>query len=113
MKILRLTRHAATDEQLTELRRIYGDQAEVSEVSETVPDAGRVKELVAEHGADVLEAVLPLPLLADVVHPKFGVQIPVIRAVTNRVIGEDGQKATFVFSHYEGIKEVKIVVERL
>lgn len=111
MRVLRLTRHTASPEQLTELARIYGD-IEVAEVSETVPDAARVKELVAEHCVDVLEAVLPLPLLAQCVDPRNGVGIPVIRAAMSRALDDSGN-ATFTFSHYEKVNRVVVETERL
>ena len=113
MKVLRLTRHPATPEQLAELQRLYGPNAEVVEHSETVPNAGRVAELVTEYGADVLETVLPIALLADVLSLRSSVKVPVIRAITNRVLETDGQKAAFVFSHYERYIKVEIVTERL
>ena len=113
MKVLRLTRHGATPEQLDELRRIFGDDCVVTEVSETVPDAARVTAICAEYGADVLEAVLPLPLMAEVVNPRTGVGIPVIRAITNRMLDASGEKAIFAFSHYEKVIKVEVVTERL
>lgn len=112
MRILRLTRHSATTEQLAELLRIFGSDVDIVEHDETVSGAPRVSELVRETAADVLEAVLPLPILAEVVGPR-GVGIPVIRAVTRREIGEDGTKAIFVFAHYERVLKVEIVTERL
>lgn len=110
-KILRLTRHAAEPVQIAELRRIYGADSEIVEISETVPNVDRIRELVVEHGATVLEAVLPLPLMADAVGPR-GVKIPVIRAITKRVLAPDGS-ATFPFQHYEKVLKVEVVTERL
>ena len=111
MKILRLTRHPMVPEQKTELARIFGD-TEIVEVDERVPDVERVKQLVADHGADVLDAILPLKLIADLTHPKSGFSTPVIRAVTRR---EElaGAEPLFHFSHYEKYIRVEIVVERL
>ena len=116
MKILRLTRHTATPEQISELARIYGrpeSPVEIVEVSETVPDAGRVKELVREHRAVVLEAVLPMSILADLTNHKSGIEIPIIRAITKRELREDGTKTEFIFSHYEKVIRVEVLTERL
>jgi len=110
-KILRLTRHAVSEKQLADLRRIFGE-VEIVEVSETVPNAERVRELLEEAEAEVLEAVLPLPLLAEVLNPRLGITVPVIRAVMNREVGKDGS-ATFEFSHYEKILKVLIETECL
>ena len=112
MKILRLTRHKIESGQLAELQRLYGADCEVLEVSETVPNAARVSEIVREQCADVLEAVLPLPLMAEVVGPR-GCGIPVIRAITRREFAEDGVKVHFTFSHYEKVLKVEVVTERL
>lgn len=79
MKILRLTRHAAVPQQVVDLQRIYGTDVEIIEVSETVPHAARVIELAQEHSADVIEAVLPFPILADLLK---STSVPVIRAIT-------------------------------
>ncbi len=112
MKVLRLTRHAIVPEQLAELQRLYGADCEILEISETVPNSARVTEMVRAHNADVVEAVLPFQLLAEVVGPD-GCGIPVIRAITRRVFAEDGVKVHFVFSHYEKVLKVEVVTERL
>jgi len=111
MRILRLTRHKALPEQMAELARIFGADIEIVEISETVPNATRVVEIVTEHSADVLEAVLPLNILADAVGSR-GVTIPVIRAITKREIVE-GTKTAFTFSHYERVVRVEVQTERL
>ncbi len=111
-KIIRLTRHPASEEQLVELRRIFGSESEIVEISETVPGSARVRELVEEHSASVLEAVLPLPILAEVINPRTGVTIPVIRAVMNRELKEDSN-AVFTFSHYEKVLKIEVQTERL
>lgn len=112
MRILRLTRHPAERAQLLQLRRIYGENTEVVDVSETVSGVDRIKELIEEHKADVLEAVLPLPILAQCVDSRNGVNIPVIRASMSREQGADGS-VVFRFSHYERVVKVTIETERL
>jgi hypothetical protein len=109
--VLRLTRHEPEASQLAELQRLYGSDARIVTVSQTVANAAEVKALVADHAADVLEAVLPLPILAEVVSPR-GVQVPVIRAVMNRQVNGDGS-ATFTFDHYEKVVKVEVQTERL
>ena len=117
MKIVRLTRHEAGPEQISELCRIFGQEAEIAMVSETLPSDG--KQAVARfdqlsEGADVVEAVLPINLLEAVLKfsafsKKGGV---VIRAITERKLDEAGQ-ATFAFDHYEKIVKVEVITERL
>jgi len=116
-KIVRLTRHEASEEQSAELRRIFGEGTEIKMVSETLPRSpreavSRFDELAAE--ADIVEVVLPPNILEAVL--KFSTFCrrggQVVRAVMERELQEGGS-ATFTFSHYERIVEVKIVTERL
>lgn len=112
MRILRLTRHEASSEQLAELRRVYGADSEIIQIFETVPNAQRVREMVGEAQADVLEAVLPMTLIAELTDPRSGVKFPVIRAITRRELIADGS-AIFHFDHYEKVVKVEVVTERL
>ena len=102
MKIVRLTRHEAGPEQISELRRIFGQEAEIAMVSETLPSDSheavtRFDQLSG--GADVVEVVLPTNTLEAVLKfsafskKKGGV---VIRAITKREFDKAGQ-ATFIF----------------
>lgn len=112
-----MTRHEAGPEQLAELRRLFGEEAEIVMVSEILSKDS--KEAVAgfdqlSEGADVVEAVLPINLLEAVLNfsafsKRGGV---VIRAITPRIIDGAGQ-ATFPFSHYVKIVKVEIITERL
>jgi hypothetical protein len=118
-EVLRLIRHPADEAQAAALRHgaahLLGcEEAEVGivQVSATVTSVEEVAALVREAGAAALEAVLPLPLMAQVVPllPKEGV--PVLRAITERILGEDGS-ATFRFDHYEVVEDVKVVTRSL
>lgn len=114
MKVLRLTRHPADETQLSALRaaaaRLLGtaeDEIQVETVSATVSTPDEVLELVRQHGAAVLEAVLPVGLLAGVVPLLQKEGVPVIRAVMNRQLGPDGA-ALFSFDHYELVEAVEV-----
>lgn len=107
-KVLRLTRHPAEKSQVAALQAAFGPDVEIVEISATVAGAAEVAELVARHGATVLEAVLPPPLLAEVLNPRNGISVPVIRAVMDRQVGVDGT-AIFTFARYERV--LKVVVE--
>jgi hypothetical protein len=115
-KIVRITRHEADAQQLTELSRIYGE-IDVLSVNESLPgDAKsaviRFDEIVT--GAEVVEAVLPVNLLEAIL--KFSAFAKnggsVIRAVMNRTTDSSGN-ALFTFSHYEKVVKVEVVTERL
>jgi len=116
-KIVRITRHDAEDRQIEDLRRIFGEDAEIVTVSETLPTdprefTRRFDEIAAD--ADVVEAVLPVNLLAVALKysdfARRGGQI--IRAVMNREVDEDGN-VNFTFDHYERVVKVEVVMERL
>ena len=109
-RVLRITRHQASPEQLAELRRIYGSDTEVVEVSETVTFE-RVKQLVVEYQPLVIEAVLPMSLTADLLG-KNGISLPLIRAIMERQLDEKGG-ATFIFKNYVRVVKVEIVTEEL
>lgn len=111
MRVLRLTQHEIQPAQLDALKQAYGPDVEIVTVSKTVADVDDIRQVVAEHGANVLEAVLPLPLIAEAVGPR-GVGIPVIRAVMNRQIGPH-KEVTFTFDHYEVVEKVEVVTRPL
>jgi len=72
-----------------------------------------VLALAEEHGADVIEAVLPPPLLADLTSSRVNTRgIPVIRAQMAREVDAAGN-ATFAFIRYERIIKVEVVAEPL
>jgi hypothetical protein len=110
-KVLRVTRHFTGVHQLVELKRIYGQDVDIVIISETV-DAPRVKDLVEEHAPDAVEAVLPLPLVSELLG-RNGISVPLIRAAMNREVNEETGEVTFTFDHYEVVKSVEVVVERL
>lgn len=131
-KIVRLTRHQAEEVQIEDLRRIFGE-IEVSMVSETMPTdtrqfTARFDAIAGD--ADVVEAVLPINLMeAALRFTAFAKRNgKLVRAMTNRVprLDADGKQVMadkpggapepvfdFVFDHYELVKKVEIVTERL
>jgi len=118
-KVLRLTRHPLGEGQEEALREaahlLTGcppEEVSIVQVRETIEDASQVLALVEEHGAQVLEAVLPLPLLAQVVGPLRERGVPVIRAVMARELTPEGE-ARFTFLGYELIEEVRVVAHPL
>jgi hypothetical protein len=121
MKIIRLTQHAASEEQVTELRRLFGQDIEIEQVSETLPSnpkeaVARFDEIAAN--AKIVEAVLPVNLYESLTKfsnfVKDGGTLMRVQGLDRQV--EDG-KATFVFvpgkSYYEQIVSVEIVTKRL
>lgn len=112
IRVLRITRHAASEEQLAELKRIYGD-IEVIQISENV-DANRVRALVAEHKPQVLEAVLPMNIVAELTSGREPLPCPLIRAVMKRRFTDEAKtNAVFDFDHFERVIKVEVVSEPL
>jgi len=122
IRILRLTRHEAGEEQVAELRRIFGDNSIIVETSETLPNntreaVARFDAIAAE--AEVVEAVLPVNLLESILKfsnfTKNGGTLIRVQGM-KRIVSEDGS-ATFIFepdeSFYEVVRSVEIVTERL
>lgn len=113
-KIVRLTRHVMTAEQADELGRIYPgaviEQLDVTLPTDPVLAVSRFDEIVAN--ADVVEAVLPLPITQAVLnHSRF---VREGGELIKSVMLSDRQGG-FALSHYEKVLEleVKIVSERL
>ena len=115
--VLRLTRHEAGPDQLAALKRavarLMGVQEAdlglaVRQVSVTVLDVTDVVEMVKEAGVDVLEAVLPISILAQALPLLEEMGVPVIRAVMDRELQPDGT-AKFNFRGYERL--IRVIVE--
>jgi len=101
-KVLWLSRHAPTTEQVEKLARILGT-CEITQVSQTVKNGKEVKDLLRENNCEELVAVLPLNILQQVISQ--GIQP--IRAMMLREIREDGN-AEFRFQHFERVLEVTV-----
>ena len=117
MKLIRLTRHETQPTQNAEIKRIWGKDVKVTQVSESLPSDSReaVKRFdeIAQE-ADVVEAVLSINLIEAVLKfsefsKRGGV---IIRAITNRK-QIDPKTVEFIFSHYEKMIEVQTITERL
>ena len=118
-KILWLSRHVMTEDQTTDLKRIYGDDLEINHISSQVTTAQEVVELGQE--CDVLAVVLPMPILSDLVNPRINSK-PVLRARSKRVaIGEElnpannqmEQKYMFQHAGWEKVMKIEVVTELL
>ena len=82
MKILWLSRHTMSTEQVADLKRIYGNDIKVKSADMTVSSWRDVVEAGAD--CDILAVVLPPAILADLTNPRNNSK-PVIRAKANRV----------------------------
>jgi len=117
IRVVRLTRHPLQEGQREALLRaaqeLLGAEAiEVIEEAVTVSSAEEVVALVEQHGAQLLEAVLPIGLLAQVVPALKARGVPVVRSVMERQLTEQGE-AIFTFRGYELVERVEIVTRPL
>lgn len=118
-KILWLSRHNMTEEQVADLNRIYGE-IEVKTFDQSVSGWKDVVEAGAD--CDVLAVVLPPAILADLTNPRNN-QKPVIRAKANRVptgktiinpaTGKEETEYRFEHAGWERVVKIEVVVEAL
>jgi len=113
-----ISRHTMTEDQLADLRRIYGEEIEVEQVNGTFNRAADLSDVISRN--DVIGVVLPINLISDVLRLASGK--PVIRAINRRIptgrtiIGASGApEQEFIFQHggWERIEKVEVVTHLL
>ena len=110
MKVLRISRHEPTPEQLAELKRLYGDDVVIHHVSTVINNEEHLRELVRMFEPNVIEAVLPLWLLALLLN-NVAEGRPVVRPIFHRV--SSGGVAESKFTHYMQIVKLDVVTRKL
>lgn len=117
-RVLWISRHEMTAEQLRDLERVMGAGVELLEHKETVRSVDELSDAI-DH-ADAIAAVLPTELLAKVFARANGK--PVLRSIAGRVptgrtlTTADGRhEQEFAFSHlgWEQVLRVEFVTKRL
>lgn len=118
-RILWLSRHTMTADQLADLTRIYGE-VEIKQYDQSVTGWKDVVEQGED--CDILAVVLPPAILADLTNPRNNTK-PVIRAIANRVptgntivnpaTGKEEQEYRFEHAGWERVVKVVVETERL
>lgn len=118
-KVLWLSRHTMTEEQLSDLNRIYG-KVELITFDQPVSNWKDVLEVGKD--CDVLAVVLPPAILTDLTNPRNN-QKPVIRAKANRVptgktvinsaTGKEEIEYQFQHAGWERVVKIEVIVEDL
>lgn len=116
-KVLWISRHNMTPDQVADLERIYGT-IEVTQVTETVTDI-RGQLGAAIEAADVVAVVLPIGMLPDVL--RLAGNRPVIQAKNDRIPtgnmvernGKLEQEFQFRFAGWFRVRKVEVVLEAL
>lgn len=118
--VLWFSRHNMTDDQINDLKRIFGSDITIHHVPANASSFRDVLE--AGKDDDVLAVVLPPALLADLTNPRNNTK-PVIRAIANRVAtgkqvvnpatGKLEDEFKFVHAGWERVLKIEVVTERL
>jgi len=107
-RILWLSRHEATEDQVKELSEKLGD-IEIIQVSQTVKTAEEVLALKEENECEEMVVVLPINLMAELTTKG----IKPLRAVMIRQLDESGENAQFIHSHFERVCKIYLSTEIL
>ena len=118
--VLWFSRHNMTEDQIDGLKRIFGSDVTIHQVSASATSFRDVLE--AGKDDDVLAVVLPPAMLADLTNPRNNTK-PVIRAIANRVptgkqvvnpaTGKLEDEFKFVHAGWERVLKIEVVTERL
>ena len=118
--VLWFSRHNMTEDQIDDLKRIFGSDVTIHHVSANAASFKDVLE--AGKDDDVLAVVLPPALLADLTNPRNNTK-PVIRAIANRVptgkqvinpaTGKLEDEFKFEHAGWERVLKIEVVTERL
>ena len=96
-RVLWISRHVLTEEQMTGLKRYCRDEIELICRNETVENMEELLPDIEE--ADVIAAVLPIHLLAQLV--KIAGERPVLIAMANRtLVPGTGREPEVQFAHH-------------
>ena len=111
MKILWISRHDMTDEQLTDLHRIYGN-FELQKLDKTIQNVNDILQI----NADVYAVVLPLNILIEL---KENTSADIIQPVSERILSNrvvfnfaNGKyEKEYIFKHMYWQKIIKADIE--
>lgn len=113
-KILWISRHEMTREQIGDLERILGDQFETNMINQTLETISQLSE--EDLKVDLVAAVLPTHLLADL-RKRTG-DTPLIQSVSQRVksgkqitLSDGSQMDEFMFAHLRWEQIVRLDLE--
>lgn len=117
-KILWISRHTMTKEQVNDLKRIFNDDIEVIPYKDTVKSVYELKEPIAD--VDIIAAVLPIGLMGELL--TIAGDKPVLNSVSERRItgktiisanGTEEPEVEFVHMKWQQMLKVKIITKDL
>ena len=108
-KVLWFSRHELNEDQVCDLRRIFGEIT-VSQVNKTINNAYEVQKEISE--SDIIAIVAPIHLQEQFL--KLAGEKPVISCRNKRIIDPtDNTKVNFVFDGWYQIKKIEVITEDL
>ena len=112
-KVLWFSRHKMSEEQLSDLRRIYGSNLVLNQISTTINSAYEIKAEIDSN--DVIAIVAPINLQQQFL--KLAGDKPVIMATSERIVikQDDGSEdnVIFKFKNWQRILRLEMVLETL
>lgn len=112
-KILWVSRHTMTSEQMADLEEVYGE-IQVETLDSTIEDV----KIIAERDADVYAVVLPAEMIAElqkVISPAKEVVVPVsARVKTDRKVynkASDTKETEYIYKHIHWKKIISIEIK--
>ena len=108
-KVLWFSRHIMTEDQMCDLRRIYGE-IEINQINKTINSVYEIEDEITE--ADIVAIVAPIHLQEQFL--KLAGEKPVISCRNKRIIDPtDNTKVNFVFDGWYQIKKIEVITEDL
>lgn len=111
--VMWFSRHDMSEEQLQDLKRIYGDDLELVKVNGTIPNAFILQDLVDL--CNVIAIVAPINIQQQFL-AVAGEEKDVIIAQSERVLikNQDGEdEAKFVFVNWFKLEKIEVVMTKL
>jgi hypothetical protein len=96
-----------SEEQLNDLKRIYGKNITINKISKTISDVKEIEKDIKEN--DVIAVVAPLRLLQQIC--KIAGNKPVIIAESERKVLNN--EVQFKFKGWYQIKKIDVILEKL
>jgi hypothetical protein len=107
-KVLWFSRHKMSEEQLNDLKRIYGNKIIINQVSKTITDAKEIEQEIKKN--DVIAVVAPLHLQKQIL--EIAGNRPVIFSVSDRILTKSGG-VEFKFKKWVKLNKIEIETEDL
>lgn len=105
-KVLWVSRHDLTSEQISGLIKILKDQFLYTKYDETVKNAEELNQILVENNYDAIVAVLPVNLLSELkkINPEIKIIVPRSKRKLIKKNNNEESKVIFEFDGFEIIK---------